>query len=152
VGQEVTINDWNTGMTHVGTIQALGDFPDPASGWNGMGNPNASFYPFTVFVDEEADLQEGRYVSVIYSTATGEHGIYLQNPFLRTEQGKTYVYVLGADGRLEQRFVKTGKALWGSYMEILEGLSEEDLVAFPYGKNVKPGAKALEGDMSKLYG
>ena len=152
VGQEVTINDWNTGMTHVGKIQALGDFPDPASGWNGMGNPNASFYPFTVFVDEEADLQEGRYVSVIYSTATGEHGIYLQNPFLRTEQGKTYVYVLGADGRLEQRFVKTGKALWGSYMEILEGLSEEDLVAFPYGKNVKPGAKALEGDLSKLYG
>ena len=152
VGQEVTINDWNTGLTHTGTIRSLGDFPDPASGWNGMGNPNASFYPFTVFVDEEADLQEGRYVSVIYSTATGEHGIYLQNPFLRTEQGKTYVYVLGADGRLEQRFVKTGKALWGSYMEILEGLSEEDLVAFPYGKNVKPGAKALEGDMSKLYG
>ena len=43
LGQEVTINDWNTGMTHVGTIQALGDFPDPSSGWNGMGNPNASF-------------------------------------------------------------------------------------------------------------
>jgi hypothetical protein len=152
VGQEVTINDWNTGMTHVGTIQALGDFPDPASGWNGMGNPNASFYPFTVFVDEEADLQEGRYVSVVYSTATGEHGVYLQNPFLRTEQGKSYVYVMGADGRLEQRFVQTGKALWGSYTEILSGLSAEDLVAFPYGKNVKPGAVAEEGDLSKLYG
>ena len=152
VGQEVTVNDWNTGMTHTGTIQSLGDFPAPGSGWNGMGNPNASFYPFTVFVDEGADLQEGRYVSIVYSTATGEHGVYLQNPFLRTEQGKTYVYVMGADGKLEQRFVKTGKALWGSYMEILEGLSEEDLVAFPYGKDVKPGAKALEGDMSKLYG
>ena len=152
VGQEVTVNDWNTGMTHTGTIQSLGDFPASGSGWNGMGNPNASFYPFTVFVDEGADLQEGRYVSIVYSTATGEHGVYLQNPFLRTEQGKTYVYVMGADGKLEQRFVKTGKALWGSYMEILEGLSEEDLVAFPYGKDVKPGAKALEGDMSKLYG
>ena len=46
----------------------------------------------------------------------------------------------------------TGKALWGSYMEILSGLSEEDLVAFPYGKNVKPGAAAQEGDMSDLYG
>ena len=152
VGQEVTVNDWNTGMTHTGVIQALGDFPAAGNGWNGMGNPNASFYPFTVFVDEAADLQEGRYVSVIYSTATGEHGVYLQNPFLRTEQGKTYVYVQGADGKLEQRFVKTGKALWGSYMEILEGLSEEDMVAFPYGKNVKAGAPAVEGDMSDLYG
>ena len=152
IGQEVTVNDWNTGMTYTGVVQSLGDFPSTSSGWNGMGNPNASFYPFTVFIDGEADLQEGRYVSVMYSTATSEQGIYLQNPFLRTEQGKSYVYVMGEDGRLEQRFVKTGKALWGSYMEILSGLSEEDLVAFPYGKNVKAGAVAQEGDMSDLYG
>ena len=152
IGQEVTINDWNTGMTYTGTVQSIGDFPASGSGWNGMGNPNASYYPFMVFVDGEADLQEGRYVSVMYSTATSEHGVYLQNPFLRTEQGKSYVYVMGENGKLEQRFVKTGKALWGSYTEILSGLSAEDLVAFPYGKNVKPGAVAQEGDMSELYG
>lgn len=152
IGQEVTVNDWNTGNVYTGSVQSLGDFPTTGSGWNGVGNPNASYYPFTVFVDEEADLQEGRYVSVTYSTAGSEHGIYLQNPFLRTQQGKSYVYVLGEDGRLEQRFVKTGKALWGSYMEILSGLSEEDMVAFPYGKNVKSGAVAVEGDMSDLYG
>ena len=152
IGQEVTINDWNTGMTHIGTVQSVGDFPSTQDGWNGAGNPNASFYPFTVFIDGDADLQEGRYVSVMYSTATSEHGIYLQNPFLRTEQGRSYVYVMGADGRLEQRFVKTGKALWGSYTEILSGLSEEDMVAFPYGKHVKAGAITLEGEMSDLYG
>ena len=151
IGQEVTIQDWNTGMTHTGTIQSIGDFPDSNGYWNGMGNPNASYYPFMVFVSEEADLQEGRYVNVTYSTGTNEHGVYLQNPFLRTEQGKSYVYVMGEDGRLEQRFVTTGKALWGSYMEILSGLTAEDLVAFPYGKNVKPGAMAQEGDMSDLY-
>jgi len=152
IGQEVTVNDWNTGSVYTGSVQSLGDFPATGSGWNGMGNPNASYYPFTVFVDEQADLQEGRYVSITYSTSGSEHGIYLQNPFLRTEQGKSFVYVLGEDGRLEQRFVKTGKALWGSYMEILGGLSEEDMVAFPYGKNVKAGAVAVEGDMSQLYG
>ena len=151
VGQEVSIQDWNTGMTHTGTIQSIGDFPDSNGYWNGMGNPNASYYPFVVFVGEEANLQEGRYVNVTYSTGTNEHGVYLQNPFLRTEQGKSYVYVMGEDGRLEQRFVQTGKALWGSYMEILSGLTAEDLVAFPYGKNIKPGAMAQEGDMSDLY-
>ena len=152
IGQEVTVNDWNTGMTYTGVVQSIGDFPSSENYWSGVGNPNASYYPFKVFIEEDADLQEGRYVSVMYSTATSEHGIYLQNPFLRTEQGKSYVYVMGEDGRLEQRFVTTGKALWGSYMEILSGLSEEDLVAFPYGKNVKPGAAAQEGDMSDLYG
>ena len=152
IGMEVTVNDWNTGMTYTGTVASLGDFPNPDGYWNGMGNPTASYYPFMVFVDGSADLQAGNYVSVMYSTSSGENGIYLQKPFLRTENGKSYVYIMGQNGRLEQRFVTTGKDLYGSYTEILAGLTAEDLVAFPYGKNVKDGAVAVEGDMSNLYG
>ena len=58
----------------------------------------------------------------------------------------------GADGKLEQRFVTTGKALWGSYTEILEGLTPEDFVAFPYGKQIVVGADTVESDLSELYG
>ena len=152
IGQEVTINDWNTGMTYVGTVESIGDFPSSEDYYNGINNPNASYYPFRVFVDGSADLQEGRYVSVMYSAGTSEHGIYLENPFIRTEQGRSYVYVRGEDGKLEQRFVTTGKSLWGSYTEILSGISETDYIAFPYGKNVKDGAPTQEGDMSDLYG
>jgi len=152
IGQEVTVNDWNTGMTYTGTVESMGDFPTREGYYNGNGNPNASYYPFQVFVDETADLQAGSYVSVMYSAAESENGIYLENPFLRTEKGKSYVYVLGQGGKLEQRYVTTGKSLWGNYTEILDGLTAEDLVAFPYGKNVKPGVAAEEGDMSDLYG
>ena len=151
LGQEVTVNDWQTGMTHVGTIESIGDFPTPEGYYSGLGNPVASYFPFRVFVDGSADLQAGRYVSVMYSAGAAENGIYLQNPFLRTENGKSYVYVLGEDSKLEKRFVTTGKALWGSYTEILSGVTAEDLIAFPYGKNVKEGAPAVEGDMSTLY-
>lgn len=151
IGQEVTVNDWNTGMVYTGQVVSLGDFPTAEGYWNGMGNPNASYYPFNVFIDESADLQSGSYVSVMYSAGESQNGIYLQNPFLRTEKGRSYVLVLGENGRLEQRYVTTGKALWGSYTEILDGLTAEDLVAFPYGKNVKAGVPAQEGDLSKLY-
>ena len=152
IGQEVTINDWNTGMEYTGTVESIGDFPSADGYWNGMGNPNASYYPFRVFIDESANLQAGTYVNVVYSTATTEQGIYLENPFLRTEQGKTYVYVSGADGKLEKRAVTTGKALWGSYTEVLSGITAEDLIAFPYGKTVIPGADTVESDLSELYG
>ena len=152
IGQEVTINDWNTGMTYTGTVESIGDFPNNEDYYNGMNNPNASYYPFTVFIDGSADLQAGRYVSVMYSAGTSEHGIYLENPFIRTENGRSFVYVRGENGTLEQRFVTTGKSLWGSYTEILSGLSETDYIAFPYGKNVKPGAPTQEGDMSDLHG
>ena len=152
IGQEVTINDWNTGGMYTGTVESIGDFPVQGEGWNGMGNPNASYYPFRVFIDGTADLQEGSYVSVTYSAAEAENGIYLENPFLRTDDGEPYVYIRGKNGRLEKRTVTTGKSLWGSYTEIRSGLTADDYVAFPYGKTVKPGAATQESDLSALYG
>lgn len=151
IGQEVTVNDWYGGMTYTGTIQSIGDSPTTNGGWSGIGNPNTSFYPFTVFVDDSADLQAGYYASVTFTSATAEHGIYLENPFLRTEQGRSYVYLRNAEGKLEKRYVTTGKSLWGSYTEILSGLTEEDYIAFPYGKTVKEGAPTRESDLSELY-
>ncbi len=151
IGKEVTVNDLQTGMTYSGTIQSVGDFPSQSNGWNGMGNPNASYYPFTAFVDGSADLQAGQYASVSYSTGTGENGIYLENPFVRTENGQSYVFVRGQNGKLEKRVVTVGKSLWGSYTEIKSGLTEDDYIAFPYGKTVKEGAPTAEGDLNSLY-
>ena len=152
IGQEVMVNDWYSGMVYVGYIESLGDYPSSDGYWNGMGNPTASYYPFRVFVAESADMQSGSYVSIQFAAGTTEHGVYLENPFIRTENGRSYVYVRGEDGLLEKRFVTTGKSLWGSYTEILEGLGEGDFVAFPYGKHVKPGAETVESDLSALYG
>ena len=151
IGQSVTVNDWNTGNVYDGQVVSIGDFPVNGNGWNGMGNPNASYYPFRVFIDGSADLQENGYVSITYSAAQAQNGVYLENPYLRTDDGEPYVYVRGAHNKLEKRYVTTGKSLWGSYTEIRSGLTADDYVAFPYGKNVKPGAGTQEGDPSALY-
>ncbi len=150
IGQEVTVNDWNTGSSYPGVIREIGDFPSSES-WNGMGNPNATYYPFTVFVEESADLQAGVYASIQYSASTASQGIYLENPFLRTEGDESYVLVRNASGRLEKRIVTLGKTLWGSYSEILSGVTEEDWLAFPYGKEARPGAATREGSLEELY-
>lgn len=151
IGQEVTIQDWNTGTTLTGTVQSIGDYPTSDDGYSGNGNPNVSYYPFTVFIDGSADMMEGYYVSIQYSAATAENGIYLENPFVRTEGGRSYVYVRGEDGTLVKRNVTVGKSLWGSYTEILSGLTADDYVAFPYGKNIVEGAKCVESDPSEFY-
>ncbi len=151
IGQEVTINDWNTGMTYIGTVESIGSLPVAMDYYTGIGNPNVSYYPFTVFVDGSADLQAGSYVSVIYSAAAAENGIYLENAFIRTENGKSFVFVMGQDGLLEKRYITVGKSLWGSYTEILEGITAEDFIAFPYGKNVVEGAPAVEAEIQALY-
>jgi hypothetical protein len=152
LGQEVTVNDWQSGGTYTGEVVSIGDFPTQNDNWNGMGNPTASYYPFKAFVGEEADLQAGSHVSMSYSTASAEQGIYLEKAFVRSEKGQHWIYVRGADGNLEKRNVRVGKVLWGSYYEILSPLGEEDYLAFPYGKQIKDGAPTVESDLSALYG
>lgn len=151
IGSEVTVTDYRNGGVYTGTVESVGDFPASGDNYYGNGNPNVSYYPFTVFVDESADLVGGNYVNIQYSLNQGDGGIYLQNPFVRKENGESYVLVQGENGKLEKRAVKTGKSLWGSYIEILSGITMEDKLAFPYGKTVKPGAPTAEGDYSTLY-
>ena len=151
IGSEVTINDYRNGGMYTGTVQSVGDYPSSTDAYYGNGNPNVSYYPFTVFVEESADLVGGSYVNIQYSLGQAGGGIYLQNPFLRKENGESFVYVRGENGRLEKRAVQTGKSVWGSYTEILSGITLEDRIAFPYGKTVKPGAPTEDGDYSTMY-
>ena len=153
IGSEVNITDYRNGTACMGTVQSIGDYPVSTGGYYyGDGNPNASSYPFTVFVDESEDLVPGYYVDMQYSLTDSVEGIYLSKPFVRTEKGRNYVYVRGENGRLEQRDVVTGKIVWGSYYQILSGVTAEDYVAFPYGKNVKAGASTEISDYRTLYG
>ena len=100
-------------------------------------------------VDASAELQEGDYVTVYFgdSSQTDGSALYLEAMYVRTEGTRAYVYKRGEDGLLKKTYVSTGEQLWG-YIRILSGLSEEDYIAFPYGKNVKDGAKTVEDDGS----
>ena len=151
IGDTVQINSWMTGTNCEGKIVSLEDYPAEQSGWGG-GNSNVSFYPFKAFVSEEANLQENDYVDITYQNSGSRDCWYLDNMFIRTENGKSYVYVRGEDGTLEQRWITTGASLWGSYTEIRGGLTQDDYIAFPYGKDVTGGAKTQEATMDQLYG
>ena len=48
--------------------------------------------------------------------------------------------------------MRTGRTFYGSLIEIKEGVTKEDYVAFPYGKKVKEGAKAKKSTLAELYG
>ena len=63
------------------------------------------------------------------------------------ENGQSYVYIEGKNKKLKKQYVRTGQTLYSTYIEVKEGVSETDWIAFPYGKAVKEGApvKELEG-------
>ena len=153
VGQEVTVMSWYTGMEITGEIVEISDFPSPDSAGNySNGNRNVSYYPFTVFVSDEADFgSEDYYVSIMYSSKGESHGIYVEKPFVLTEGSKSYLYVAGEDGKLHKREVTVGGYLWDNYAEIVSGITAEDRIAFPYGDNVRDGAEIKDGSLEELY-
>lgn len=151
-GQSVTVSDWSTGMSYVGTVKGVSDYPSNGNNWSD-GNNNVSYYPFTVSVDATANLQQNSYVQLSYSAGAAEDGdsVYLLNSFIRTEGPKSYIYI-AEDGKLVKRYVRTGKSIWGSYTEILGGLEEGARLAFPFGKNVREGAAVQNAGIDTLYG
>lgn len=155
VGDSVSISSWMTGAACEGTIVSIDDYPTSNGNNWGDGNSNVSYYPFKVFVTEDANLQPNDYVDIQYQKATSaeESGssLYLQSMFIRTDNGKSYVMARGEDGRLEQRWVQTGRDLWGSYTQIRGGLTVDDYVAFPYGRDVVEGAHTQEATTDQLY-
>lgn len=153
IGQTVTVNSWETGMVYDGTVVAISEYPsENAETWT-QGNNNVSFYPFTVFVDEDAELRQYSYVSVTYEASNQNDfgSMYLENMFIRNEGGRSFCYVVGENGLLEERTIQVGKSLWGSYTQIRGGLSLEDKIAFPYGKDTVAGAKCKDADIDEFY-
>lgn len=155
VGDTVSISSWMTGAACEGTIVSIDDYPTSNGNNWGDGNRNVSYYPFKVFVTEDANLQANDYVDIQFQKNSGAdesgNSLYLESMFIRTENGKSYVMARGEDGRLEQRWVQTGRDLWGSYTQIRGGLTIDDYVAFPYGRDVTEGAKTVEATADQLY-
>ena len=151
LGQSVTVNSWDTGAVYTGRVVEIGSYP--VEGQDYYGSSNASYYPYRVFIDESADLQEGFYVSMTYQTSEQAAGIlYLQNAFLRTEGNRSYVFVRNGDGLLEKRYLECGVSSDGYMTPVYAGITEEDFVAFPYDKEAVEGAPTYEGTDQDLYG
>ena len=72
-------------------------------------------------------------------------GTYLEQMFVREDGNQYYVYKKGDNGKLKKQYVEVGKNVSGS-LEIVSGLSLDDEIAFPYGRDVREGAKTKSTD------
>lgn len=136
-----------SGMMITAEITEISEYPSESGGgyYYGEGNPNASSYPFTAYIENSEDLINNEWVDLqIESTKDSSTSVYLAKALIRSENGQSYVYKKGENDKLVKQYVRTGQTLYSTYIEVKEGLTEEDWIAFPYGKNVKEGAAVNE--------
>lgn len=146
VGDEVTAKSWDTGDEFKAKITEISKYPVSGNDMSdGTGNPNSSYYPFKAYIEDKESVSNGEYVTITLgnsdTTTSAEDGVYLPPAYIRKDGTKSYVYIRGEDGTLEKKYIKTGKSSYGVSTEVLEGVTLEDYIAFPYGKTVKEGAK-----------
>lgn len=151
-GMPAEIMSWMSSSQISGTLESVSDLP--VSGYYyGNGNTNVTLYSGLIAVDATAGLTEGEYVSVSFPSSDSEgNSLYLENMYIRSENGASYVFKRGEDGRLVKTYVTLGESLWGSYTAVYGDLSASDWIAFPYGKDVKQGAKTVESSMNGYFG
>ncbi len=151
-GMTLTATSWNTGMSYEATVTGVGT--SPSSGYS-SGNPNLSYYPFTAVIQDDADLTNGDGVDLSgmegIESGGNEGGLYLPAAFVREDGSRYYVYKKGENGRLTKQYVETGKIVYGT-IEILSGLAMDEEIAFPYGRDVKEGARTQSVETLYDYG
>lgn len=145
VGDELTAQSWETGEEFTAKVTEISTYPVSGNDMSdGTGNPNSSYYPFKAYIEDTEAANNGEYVTITLgdgSVSSGEDGVFLPPAYIRKDGSRSYVYLQGEDGLLEKRYIKTGKSSYGVSVEVLEGVTLDDYIAFPYGKNIKEGAK-----------
>lgn len=150
-GQKVQVNSWETGQSYEGEVVEIGQYPSDEQHSYSPGGVKQTYYPYRVFIDGSADLMEGSYVGLTYKAQTSEEGVMcLQNAFIRTEGNQSYVYLRNDKDVLEKRRIQVGVSRDGYSTPILGGVTMEDFLAFPYGKDIREGAPTFEGTEQDL--
>lgn len=141
VGDTISAYCWTSGETFDTKIQSIDTVPSSNSNYNGSGNPNVSYYDFEAYAKDASKIQAGEYLELTFNSAGDTtSSIWLSKAYVKQEGNKYYV-LKDVHGKLKKQYVTVGKIVWGDTMEIKDGLSDTDYIAFAYSKNAKEGVK-----------
>lgn len=149
VGATLSGYSYDNGVSFTAEVREISPYPSD----NGQDGANASSYPFTAYIADASGLSNNSWAELtLLDEGDGQgQGIYLEKPFVRTENGQYYVMKDDGTGHLTKQIVQVGGIQYGSSYQITGGLSMDDKITFPYGKDVREGAKTEEGMLDDLY-
>ena len=151
-GTKLSCTSYTSGQFEA-EIMDVSEYPVDSSNYYGDNNPNVSYYAFTAVVDDKSlQFDTPDYVMVELQNSAADNGsMVLSKAFVKSENGKNYVYK-DDNGVLKKQEIRVGATVDGGYDIIIKGgISSDDKLAFPYGKDVVEGAKTNEVTLDYMY-
>ncbi|MDO4478292.1 MAG: hypothetical protein Q4B73_04525 [Lachnospiraceae bacterium] len=146
VGTKLNGYSYENGVAFEAEIREVSPYP---SDDNERGNQSS--YPFIAYVADANGLNNNNWVELTTAEdVTDGESVSVEKPFVRTEGGRYYVMKDDGTGHLTRQDVTVTGIVWGSIYKISDGLTMEDKIAFPYGKDVKEGAPTKEGTSADI--
>lgn len=142
-GDTLEVTSYMTGAVTQAEVLSVGDYPSDSSSANYMnGNPNTSCYEITAFMDQSEGFDIGESVELSLVTydqteSFDDQTIILDRMYVRSDENGAYV-MKDSEGKLVRQSVTAQSAADG-YVKITEGLTMEDMIAFPYGSKGREG-------------
>lgn len=147
-GQLVTGMAYESGTFFEAEVKEVS--PYPASGYQSYDGRELTYYPFTAYIADSTGLKDNEMVSMdLPADEGGMSGLFIGKEYIRSKNGEDFVYKEGKNGKLEKQPIRTGQTFYGSIIEVKDGLTMEDHIAFPYGKKVKEGAKVKRASLAE---
>ena len=147
-GQLVTGMAYESGTFFEAEVKEVS--PYPASGYQSYDGRELTYYPFTAYIADSTGLKDNEMVSMdLPADEGGMSGMFIGKEYIRSKNGEDFVYKEGKNGKLEKQPIRTGQTFYGSIIEVKDGLTMEDHIAFPYGKKVKEGAKIKRDSLAE---
>lgn len=147
-GQLVTGMAYESGTFFEAEVKEVS--PYPASGYQSYDGRELTYYPFTAYIADSTGLKDNEMVSMdLPADEGGMSGMFIGKEYIRSKNGEDFVYKEGKNGKLEKQPIRTGQTFYGSIIEVKDGLTMEDHIAFPYGKKVKEGAKVKRASLAE---
>lgn len=132
----------------------VSEYPVSGDNYSGNGNPNVSYYSYTATIpDKSVKVSDDDYwLTITLQSDTQSKGIVLDQAFVRSENGNSYVYKDDNGVLKKQKLIVGGNVNGGYSVLVTGGITRDDKIAFPYGDTVKEGAKTQEVSVDELYG
>lgn len=146
VGSFINVMSWETGESAQAEVTEINMTPVSYNSQSWNENPNSSTYEFTAEITDDTSMSTDMGINITIPAQNEEAGMFIPKVYVREEDGKHYVMKADENNRLKKQYVKTGRIIYGSQIEIKSGLSESDKICFPYGKNIKEGIKTKDTD------
>ena len=145
-GQILSGYCYDNGVSFTAQVKEISPYPQ-----DGGGDPRNSQYPFTAYIEDAQGLSNNSYAELTFENMNTESGdITLEKAFVRSEEGQYYVMKEDENGKLKKQPVQIARIVNGAY-ELAGGLTYEDKITFPYGRQVTEGANCQDGTMEDLY-